>query len=141
MAEREGLAAEYVYIQHIHTSPPGSYNGLTAPLDRLHATEVAPKKGDHRDISGGDIDLLPSYAPDQESISSEGEEPTDEERHTLRHVSDKLPWSAWLVAVVELCERFAFYGLSGPFQNYIQNDRHGAVPGALGAYSTSRYDQ
>ncbi len=52
--------------------------------------------------------------------SMEGEEPTEDEIHTLRHVSDKLPWSAFLVALVELCERFAFYGLSGPFQNYIQ---------------------
>lgn len=42
--------------------------------------------------------------------------PTDEERQTLRKVSDKLPWSAFLVALVELCERFAYYGLSGPFQ-------------------------
>ncbi len=52
--------------------------------------------------------------------SIEGMEPTEEERHTLRHVADKLPKSAFLVAFVELCERFAYYGLSGPFQNYIQ---------------------
>lgn len=52
----------------------------------------------------------------------EGEEPSENERQTLRHVSDKLPWSAFLVALVELCERFAYYGLSGPFQNYIQVD-------------------
>lgn len=42
--------------------------------------------------------------------------PTDEERQILRKVSDKLPWSAFLVALVELCERFTYYGLSGPFQ-------------------------
>lgn len=52
--------------------------------------------------------------------SVEGIEPTEEERHTLRHVADKLPKSAFLVAFVELCERFAYYGMSGPFQNYIQ---------------------
>lgn len=52
--------------------------------------------------------------------SIEGDEPTEEEIHTLRHVSDSLPWSAFLVAAVELCERFAWYGLTGPFQNYIQ---------------------
>ena len=52
--------------------------------------------------------------------TSEGEEPTEEEIHTLRHVADKLPKSAFLVALIELCERFAYYGLSGPFQNYIQ---------------------
>lgn len=42
--------------------------------------------------------------------------PTKEEKQTLRKVPDKLPWSAFLVALVELCERFAYYGLSGPFQ-------------------------
>lgn len=48
------------------------------------------------------------------------------------HISDKIPYSAYLVAVVELCERFTYYGLSGPFQNYIQNPREGRLPGALG---------
>lgn len=46
---------------------------------------------------------------------------TPEDQATLRKIPDKLPWSAFLVAVVELCERFAYYGLSGPFQNYISN--------------------
>ncbi|CAF3953361.1 unnamed protein product, partial [Adineta steineri] len=47
-------------------------------------------------------------------------EPTAEESETLEHISDRIPLSAWLIVVCELCERFAFYGLSGPFQNYIQ---------------------
>lgn len=50
----------------------------------------------------------------------------------VTHISDKIPYSAYLVAVVELCERFTYYGLSGPFQNYIQNPREGRLPGALG---------
>ncbi|KAF2807669.1 MFS peptide transporter [Mytilinidion resinicola] len=63
-----------------------------------------------------------------------GAEPTLHERDTLRRVSDKLPWSAFLVAVVEFCERFAYYGLSGPFQNYMANSWHdkNGLPGALG---------
>ncbi|KAI9883476.1 MAG: hypothetical protein M1823_004766 [Watsoniomyces obsoletus] len=52
----------------------------------------------------------------------EGSEPTEEEARTLVRVSDKLPWSAGLIAVIEVCERFAFYGASGPFQNYLQNE-------------------
>ena len=68
------------------------------------------------------------------SISSfETDQPTEEERATLRIVSDKIPWAAFLVAVIELCERFTYYGLSGPFQNYIQNPyKSKGVPGALG---------
>ncbi|OCK83738.1 di/tri peptide transporter 2 [Lepidopterella palustris CBS 459.81] len=80
----------------------------------------------------------PGYAvdPDAASIRSsmDIDEPTEEEKHTLRRVSDKLPWSAFLVAIVELCERFAYYGLSGPFQNYMSNSWHDSngLPGAIG---------
>ncbi|CAF4064314.1 unnamed protein product, partial [Rotaria magnacalcarata] len=51
------------------------------------------------------------------------------------HIADRIPLAAWLIVICELCERFAFYGLSGLFQNYIQfplptgNDTQ---PGALG---------
>jgi POT family proton-dependent oligopeptide transporter len=61
-------------------------------------------------------------------------EPTAEELNTLEHISDRIPLAAWLIVVCELCERFAYYGLTGPFQNYIQfpvpgpNDKQ---PGAL----------
>ncbi|KAF1963260.1 peptide transporter-like protein PTR2 [Byssothecium circinans] len=61
-------------------------------------------------------------------------EPTPHDLAILPKVADKLPWGAFLVAVVELCERFAYYGLSGPFQNYMSNkynDPNG-LPGALG---------
>lgn len=51
------------------------------------------------------------------AITADGEEPTEEDKRILRKVSDKLPWSAFIVCVVELCERFTYYGLSGPFQN------------------------
>lgn len=57
----------------------------------------------------------------------------------LPHVADKLPYGAFLVAIVELCERFAYYGLSGPLQNYISNaykDPSG-LPGALGLGQSS----
>lgn len=81
---------------------------------------------DDGDTSDGD-DLVKSSMP----ISSA---PTEAEKKSLRKVPDKVPWSAFLVAVVEMCERFAFYGLSGPFQNYISNKYHdpSGLPGALG---------
>lgn len=60
--------------------------------------------------------------------------PTEHELSTLPRVADNLPWGAFLVAIVELCERFAYYGLSGPFQNYMSNKYHdpNGLPGALG---------
>jgi proton-dependent oligopeptide transporter, POT family len=39
-----------------------------------------------------------------------GEWPTEEELHTLRRVSDRVPWKAFALAFVELCERFSYYG-------------------------------
>ncbi|TID02889.1 putative peptide transporter ptr2 [Colletotrichum higginsianum] len=46
---------------------------------------------------------------------------------------DKLPASVWIVAIAGAAERFAYYSLSAPLQNYIQNERGGsAAPGALG---------
>lgn len=48
-------------------------------------------------------------------------EPTEEDWNNLREVSDAIPKAAYLVILVEFCERFTYYGLTGPFQNYIQN--------------------
>ena len=65
--------------------------------------------------------------------SFEGDEPTEEELATLRKVADHIPWSAYIVALVELCERFTYFGLSGPFQNYIQYHPHDTpVRGGIG---------
>ncbi|KAF7290408.1 putative peptide transporter ptr2 [Mycena chlorophos] len=46
--------------------------------------------------------------------------PTEEERSTLRRVPDAIPWSAYLIAIVELAERFSFYGAGVVFTNFIQ---------------------
>ncbi|KAG0291381.1 peptide transporter ptr2 [Linnemannia gamsii] len=71
-----------------------------------------------------------------EDLNYQGREPTAEEVATLRRVADHIPASAWLVVVVEFCERFTYYGLSGPFQNYIQypytGERGADHPGAIG---------
>ncbi|KAL4744047.1 POT family-domain-containing protein [Aspergillus similis] len=52
----------------------------------------------------------------------------------LRRVPDRIPWVALLVLIVELGERFTYFGLSGPLQNYIKNpyDPGAELPGALG---------
>ena len=70
---------------------------------------------------------------------TESDEPDQLERETLRKIPDTLPYSAFLVAVVELCERFAYYGMSGPFQNYIANKYNdpSGNPGALGMWSSA----
>jgi POT family proton-dependent oligopeptide transporter len=70
---------------------------------------------------------------DEEDDGLSGVKPTAEELRTLRKVGEPLPKSAFLVAVVELCERFTYYGASGIFQNYIQRPLDGSEGmGALG---------
>ncbi|OQE29832.1 hypothetical protein PENSTE_c002G03149 [Penicillium steckii] len=67
------------------------------------------------------------------SPTADGQEPNEDEKRSLRHVAENLPVSAWLVAVVELCERFTYYGMSGLFQNYVQHPLDGSQGrGALG---------
>ncbi|KDR79530.1 hypothetical protein GALMADRAFT_243632 [Galerina marginata CBS 339.88] len=76
-----------------------------------------------------DVKRHDSRSPDLHSISHAEELdgihdgltfPTDDERATLRRVADNIPWSAYLIAIVELAERFSFYGSSVVFTNFIQ---------------------
>ncbi|EAS36090.3 MFS peptide transporter Ptr2 [Coccidioides immitis RS] len=74
-----------------------------------------------------------SDVDDPKWATPDGEEPTEIEKATLRHISDKLSISIWLVAIVEFCERFTYYGLSALLQNYIQRPLDGSEGrGALG---------
>ncbi|KAJ9096229.1 hypothetical protein QFC20_006473 [Naganishia adeliensis] len=46
--------------------------------------------------------------------------PTEEEAATLKRVPDRVPLASYLVAVVELGERFSYYGTTVVFTNFIQ---------------------
>ncbi|CAN3482028.1 peptide transporter Ptr2p [Diutina catenulata] len=84
---------------------------------------------------------MPSSSDDQ-ILDGEGYEtpeggtPTAYELKHLRHISEHIPMRCWLVAVVELAERFAYYGLSTPFQNYMQNTPEDHPAGMLGLDQT-----
>ncbi|KAF2277375.1 PTR2-domain-containing protein [Westerdykella ornata] len=53
----------------------------------------------------------------------EGEEPTEEDLATLPRISGKIPWIAFTVGFVELCERFGYYGCQVVYTNFIQRAR------------------
>ncbi|EDO16648.1 hypothetical protein Kpol_529p28 [Vanderwaltozyma polyspora DSM 70294] len=72
----------------------------------------------------GDDDI--EYDDNQDFV-----EPTEEEMKTLKHVSGKIPMRCWLIAVVELSERFSYYGLAAPFQNYMANGPNDTPKGVL----------
>ncbi|KAF2420957.1 hypothetical protein EJ08DRAFT_673097 [Tothia fuscella] len=57
---------------------------------------------------------------------------TEAEIKSLPHVSDKLPLSVYLTLAGGATERFAYFALTTPWQNYMQNPRTGnMIPGAL----------
>lgn len=48
------------------------------------------------------------------------DQPADVEHSKLRRVPDRIPWVVLLILIVELGERFTYFGLSAPIQNYIK---------------------
>ncbi|KAJ9647321.1 hypothetical protein H2201_003921 [Coniosporium apollinis] len=72
---------------------------------------------------------------------TDSDAPTEEDLHKLHRVSGAIPWTAYTIAFVELCERFSYYGTTVVFVNFIQQEMPpgsttGAAPdgqpGALG---------
>lgn len=66
-------------------------------------------------IEAAKVHQPPVVEPSKESFEAvvhdeEFEIPTEEELRTLRRVSGQIPWSAYTIAFVELCERFSYYG-------------------------------
>lgn len=69
-------------------------------LDEKHPVKEAEKSTASADASSLDVGDAATY---------EGQ-PTAEELATLHRVSGPIPWSAYTIAFVELCERFGYYG-------------------------------
>ncbi|KAK3385608.1 oligopeptide transporter [Podospora didyma] len=61
-----------------------------------------------------------------------GQLATENEIRDLLHVVDHVPTEAWLAALIGAAERFAWYGCTGPLQNYLQRSPTDDIPGALG---------
>lgn len=94
------------------------------------------------------------YIEDEDSIIEGSEGVTQRDFDTYRHVADRLPYSAWLVLIVEFAERYfsplfdlcldftglrwTYYGTSNIFSNYI---RAALPPGSTtGAVSAANRD-
>ncbi|KIX01501.1 uncharacterized protein Z518_09227 [Rhinocladiella mackenziei CBS 650.93] len=53
-------------------------------------------------------------------VGPNGEQyPSDEDLKTLRRTQGHVPWLLYTIAFVEMCERFAYYGTTIVFNNYI----------------------
>lgn len=59
---------------------------------------------------GDDSSQSPSNRKGSLTDADGKEYPTAEEVHTLRRVCGSVPWAAYTIAFIELCERFSYYG-------------------------------
>lgn len=108
-----------------------NHEDMAAELHEEFNERTEPSK--KTDLAGGFIEQGRPHSEDldrekdmETAPTADGEEPNAHEKSTLRRVGENLPASAFLIAVVELTERFTFYGAQGLFQNYISNKQNGA---------------
>jgi POT family proton-dependent oligopeptide transporter len=101
------------------------------------ASYPAEKANEKEPIPSAHSDSKHAYDgnPDGSSIIEGSEGVTEYELATLRHVPDRLPYTAWLVVIVEFAERWSYYGTTNIYNNYIQfklprGSTTGAVPRA-----------
>jgi len=94
---------------------------LEAPVIAQAAVAEAPLAGTatEKRLGRGSINAN-SVRASHLTQDSDDDEVTDEDLRTLRRVSGKIPWTAFTVAFVELCERFSYYGTTVVFVNFIQ---------------------
>lgn len=67
-------------------------------------------------------DKVDSETYSAQDVQLHHDSPTEEEKATLRRVPDKIDYRAYLIAFVELCERFSYYGTTVVFTNFIQRE-------------------
>ncbi|PFH45167.1 hypothetical protein AMATHDRAFT_71950 [Amanita thiersii Skay4041] len=60
------------------------------------------------------------HSGDYDSIIEGSEGVTQRDMDTYRQVADRLPFTAWLVVVVEFAERWTYYGTTNLYNNYIR---------------------
>ncbi|EUC45073.1 hypothetical protein COCMIDRAFT_26661 [Bipolaris oryzae ATCC 44560] len=75
--------------------------------------------------------------PGSSTTQASGIDLSDSEDGTceLRRVPDSVPVMVWIVAMAGFWERAAFWGISGPWQNYMENPRNYTTDGTPGALS------
>jgi len=118
--------------------------------------ELGVRQSTEKDMSGGalgkEVDAMNPHSltgSDMEKGSNyetpDGDEPTDYEKATLEHIGESIPKTAFLVAIVELCERFSYYGSQGILQNYImltpEEGRGGLGQGHMAATGLTTFYQ
>jgi len=100
----------------------------TGPIDR-DATALAGQAdaefhGIHAHDAHGHMDTKHEISDPYVTTTDDDEwpdKPTDDDLHSLRRVSGKIPWTMFTIAFVELAERFSYYGSSVIYTNFVNN--------------------
>ncbi|CCE66166.1 hypothetical protein TPHA_0O02000 [Tetrapisispora phaffii CBS 4417] len=121
----------------VHASHPSEYkyDAIYSGEKELDSSHDVTFNIDDKVENDTNEEELDEFAVDDEADPYNDEwgyvEPTEEEMATLKHVAGHIPYRCWLIAVVELSERFSYYGLSAPFQNYMANGPNDTPKGIL----------
>lgn len=120
---------KYAYKALAPSDSQGPSNMATSQIDLAAGkAEAVPHEDVHSDCKDQDKQNLTVVEKSGTIASTDADNtPTEEEMRTLRKVSGKIPWSAYTIAFVELCERFSYYGSTAVFTNFIQ---HPLPPGS-----------
>ncbi|CAN9202046.1 unnamed protein product [Alternaria alternata] len=90
-------------------------------VDAALANVHAPHNNTRSSVS---VEKQDKFVSTSESLlGPNGEQyPTDEDWQQLRRVYGKVNWMIYIIGIVEMCERFAYYGTTAVFVNFIQRD-------------------
>ncbi|KAI0674348.1 MFS peptide transporter [Trametes maxima] len=94
--------------------------GLQADKDIIAGLAEAKRDEADYEKKHGLSESTTSHEHELDGIHDGLEFPTEEERATLRRVSDPIPWTTYLIAFCELAERFSYYGCTVVFTNFLQ---------------------
>lgn len=64
---------------------------------------------------------------DRMTLGQHVNEPTEEERHTLRRVTGRIPPIAYLICFVEFAERASYYGVQPLIGNFVNRSVKSAL--------------
>ncbi|CAG8564844.1 7002_t:CDS:2 [Ambispora leptoticha] len=83
-------------------------------------TEVHNEKCNDEEKNPIELEIIENEEDNVPLLQSTDNETSCTDLKTLRRIPDDIPPATWYIVLCELCERFTYYGVSGPFQNYIQ---------------------
>lgn len=87
--------------------------------ESLQMEQADARKSHESDIKHGSADTRPPSTEAEKETSAALEETSsskDEATSALPHVSDRLPWAAWMVVFFSSAERFSYFAFTGPLR-------------------------